>query len=154
MKFCRKCGRSEASMTPKRECCIPESMYDEQSMGAPPDSNSVEAVQFARAMQWLINTAHANARNKGFWDEQRNAGEGVALLHSEASELLEALRNGNPPSTKIPGFSLAEEEAADLIIRVGDMKGFFPEGQWRIGEAVIAKVAYNAGRPHKHGKKF
>ena len=103
-------------------------------------------------MQWMLDVAHANARNKGFWDEPRNSGEAVALLHSEASELLEALRIGNPMSTKIPDFTLAEEEAADLVIRLGDMKGLFE--QWRLGQAILAKIAYNDSRPHKHGKKF
>lgn len=109
---------------------------------------------FVRVMNTMIAAAHQNSRNKGFWDEPRNAGEAVALLHSEASELLEGLRDGDPPSVKIPGFTQSEEEGADLIIRLGDMKGFFQEGKWRLGEAILAKMKYNTTRPPKHGRKF
>ena len=35
---------------------------------------------------------HNNAKEKGWWDEERNDGEMIALMHSELSEALEALR--------------------------------------------------------------
>ena len=73
-------------------------------------------------------------------------------MHSELSEALEAIRNGNPPDDKIPEFTGVEAELADVIIRIMDMaaaKGY------RVGEAVIAKINYNKNRPYKHGgKKF
>lgn len=81
----------------------------------------------------------------------RNDGEMIALLHSEASELLEGLRHQNPPSDHIPSFSLAEEECADLVIRLMDMAY---ARRWRVAEALIAKILFNAGRPLKHGKQF
>lgn len=81
----------------------------------------------------------------------RQESELIALEHSELSELLEAVRHGNPPSTKIPGFSLAEEELADVVIRCLDHAHAFA---YRLAEAIIAKMAYNAGRDHKHGKAF
>jgi len=44
-----------------------------------------------------------------------------------------------------------EAELVDLIIRVTDMAG----GRGlRLEEAVLAKMAYNEGRPRKHGKEF
>ena len=39
---------------------------------------------------------------------------------SELSEALEGYREGNQESKKIPGFTSAEEEFADCIIRIFD----------------------------------
>jgi len=81
----------------------------------------------------------------------RNDGEMVALFHSELSEALEAMRHKNPPSTEIEGFSQVEEEMADLFIRIMDTA--HARG-WKLGEAIVAKMAFNEGRPYKHGKEF
>jgi NTP pyrophosphatase (non-canonical NTP hydrolase) len=96
---------------------------------------------------------HQWAVRKGFWEEglDRNNGEMLALIHSEISEALEAIRHKNPPDDKIPEFSGVEAELADCIIRIMDMA---PARHWRIGEALVAKMAYNEGRPYKHGKEF
>lgn len=104
-------------------------------------------------LQWQ---AYNQACKNGFWpclgsheaDQYQLAGK-VALIHSEASELLEAIRNGNPQSEKIPEFSQAEEELADIVIRVMDLT--VNQG-WRVAEAVVAKMNYNATREYKHGK--
>ena len=101
----------------------------------------------------LAQAIHANAVAKGFWDRPRNLGEAIALIHAEASELLEAVRvpEGPHPSEHCPAISAEEEEAADIVIRVLDLC----EGLgWRIEEAVRTKMAYNASRPHKHCKSF
>ena len=107
--------------------------------------------QLAQAMEAWSKKIHDNAREKGFWDQDRNMGEFVALCHSELSELLEGLRHGDPPSDKIPEFSSAEEEAADLIIRVMDMAHYCG---WRLGEAIVAKHEHNRGRTKMHGGKL
>jgi NTP pyrophosphatase (non-canonical NTP hydrolase) len=116
------------------------------------DITAQDEGHLVEALHILGEAFHANSREKGFWDADRNDGECVALIHSEASELLEALRHGNPPSDHIPGFSGAEEELADILIRVleyGEGRGF------RVAEAVISKHRYNRTRPAKHGgKKF
>jgi len=72
-------------------------------------------------------------------------------MHSELSEALEADRESNPESEKIEGFSEVEEELADLMIRVMDAAG---ERNFRIGDAIVAKMAYNTDRPYKHGKDY
>ncbi len=94
---------------------------------------------------------HANAVKKRFWDRDRNDGEALALIHSEVSEALEALREGNPPSEKAPGFSSVEEELGDVVIRIMDLAA----GRgWDVAGALLAKVQHNAGRPPMHGKEF
>jgi len=91
----------------------------------------------------------ANAKAHGFHSVQHE-GIGIALMHSELSEALEAYRHGNPPSEHIPDFSGVEEELADLVIRVMDHGA---ARNLRIAEAVVAKMAFNASRPLKHGGK-
>lgn len=116
----------------------------------------------------LCKIAHKIAKEKGFWSfetrkngggkivkttrlKERNNGELIALMHSELSEALEALRNGNSKSDHIPKFSFLEEEMADLLIRVGD---FCEARRVRLEEAVKAKMKFNKMRPYKHGKSF
>jgi NTP pyrophosphatase (non-canonical NTP hydrolase) len=102
---------------------------------------------------WMQTAAqvHETARQHGFWDQERNNGEMIALIHSEISEALEYIRHGNPASDHIPTFTGAEEEMADAIIRIMDMA--YARG-WRLPAAIVAKMAFNAAREYKHGKAF
>lgn len=114
--------------------------------------HQVNHILFIDSFNTLAKEVHSTAKDKGWWDKERNDGEMIALMHSELSEALEAIRHGNPPDDKIPEFSGAEAELADVIIRILDMG---PGRGFRIGEAVIAKMEYNKTRERMHGgKKF
>jgi NTP pyrophosphatase (non-canonical NTP hydrolase) len=110
---------------------------------------------FCFAFVSMQQEAHAISKKNGFHDKDReddieqNAMR-LALIHSEVSECLEALRHGNPLDDHIPEFTGAEAELADVIIRIMDMA---ETNQWLVCEAIVAKMKYNATRPFKHGNK-
>lgn len=110
----------------------------------------------AVTMQEVVELCHLIAKHKGWWDRPRNEGEMIALIHSELSEMLEALRVGDwkedvPMSSKLPGITAEAEEAADVLIRLFDYCG----GRWvPIVRATVMKMAYNTNRPYRHGKAF
>lgn len=91
------------------------------------------------------------AESKGWKIEPGNDAEKIALMHSELSEALEAIRHGNPPSEHIPEFTGVEEELADVIIRI---MHYGCRNELRIASAVLAKNEFNKTRPHKHGGKL
>lgn len=130
----------------------------------------------------MVKKAHENAVNHGFWDPPLEFGTAIALIHSELSEALEEERAGNPdiwfhcneidgrgqcnPSDEFDCIMYRKEslckyrnrkpegvavELADAVIRIADLCGHLGID---LNAAIELKMAYNEGRPYKHGKKF
>ena len=91
-----------------------------------------------------IKLCHDTAKEKGWWDFERSDGELIALMHSELSEALEAMRNDL-------GKEAIAEELADCCIRIFDFCG---ARDVNLEEALKKKAEKNKSRPYRHGKKF
>lgn len=101
----------------------------------------------------LVKAAHKNATEKGWHETERSPLEIHALIHSEVSEATEAARNGvsafyEGKKGKPEGEAV---ELADAVIRIAD---YFGKRKWDLEEVIKKKMAYNAGRPHRHGGKL
>ena len=87
----------------------------------------------------LQREAHAIAKEKGWWDEERTFGDLIALVHSELSEALEAYREFGFVPIHVRKTGLGEtlyerhlqkpvgvaSELADVVIRVADMAEWY-----------------------------
>ena len=109
------------------------------------------SMDFVAGFIGLSGQVSAIAESKGwFIDPQSTMAEGIALMHSELSEALEADRHGNPPSDHLPAFSGVEEELADVIIRIMHHACV---RRLNVAQAVLEKIEFNASRPYRHGGK-
>ena len=97
-----------------------------------------------RSINDLVCDCHTIAREKGWWDNERNDGELIALMHSELSEALEAMRNHGEKEA-------VAEELADCCIRIFDYCG---ARDIDLDKTLRKKIAFNKTRPYRHGKKF
>lgn len=111
----------------------------------------------------LQQKIHEWANRKGWWEDSPKKtrhkdwtflASKLALVHSEISEALEELREGNirvyyaENSPKPEGLGV---ELADAIIRILD---FAEAMDIDLEFLVQAKMKYNETREHKHGKLF
>lgn len=116
---------------------------------------SIDSLAESYRKRWdeLASEIHpTNARN-GFWSEPEMMDKyaaKLALVHSEVTEVLEALR-------KSQGADKVTEEFADIFIRALDLFHVLVEA----GEAhpelygvLMDKVKHNASRPPKHGNRW
>lgn len=93
---------------------------------------------------------HAINVEKGFWGDPEVLDKYVAkmaLVHSEVTEILEALRKSQGPEA-------VTDECADVIIRLLDLHSVMVESGHAtpgLKAALDRKVAKNRARPPKHG---
>ncbi len=109
---------------------------------------------------------------KGFYQEPKNIGEMIALLHSELSEALECDRkdryanadneiwarlDASPDKVSFADLfretvkDTFEDEIADTFIRLLDVSGFLGID---IQRHIEYKMKYNETREFKHGKRY
>ena len=117
--------------------------------------NNSQRIGFIELFGVVSRYASDVSESRGWYipkDDPEKLGNKIALMHSELTEALEALRNGDQRSDHIPVFTGMEEEFADTIIRI---MHFAERMNLRVAEAILAKIEFNATRPYKHGgKKF
>lgn len=108
--------------------------------------------EFVDSFNKVQRLAYQISKDHGFHDGgQRNEGECIALMHSELSEALDALRHDNPVDEHCSNFHNLEVELADCIIRIMD---YAEMKQLPLAEALLAKMQVNCMRPYKHAKQF
>lgn len=103
----------------------------------------------ATALNAMCSQVFDNNVKAGWWTDlktgeriERNKGELIALLHSELSEMLEAVRK-NKLDDHIIDLSNEAVEAADVLIRLLEYCGAYGID---LGTMVQVKSIYNAKR--------
>jgi len=90
--------------------------------------------------QWC-EVCHGVAKEKGFWQKERNVGEALMLVVTELAEAMEGYRHQDHDNFR--------EELADTYIRLFDLCGGLGID---IESEIAKKVEKNKGRPYMHGK--
>jgi NTP pyrophosphatase (non-canonical NTP hydrolase) len=132
-------------------------------------------------MKNLIAQAHGTAKEKGFWDTERNVSEMLMLIVSEVAEAQEALRKNHYANQEVVDSlaqdleldrtdeefllkalvwkgkfednikSTFQDEIADVAIRLFDLCGGMGID---LEKHIEMKMKYNSMRGYKHGKAF
>jgi len=114
------------------------------------NSNSIVTEYGLDALSAVL---HEIAVEKGFWDGEYSydkIGNKLALVHSEVTEVLEAIR-------KSKGSEYIVEEMADVIIRLLDIYAAMRnelEIVHSLDEVLESKININKERPKLHGNLF
>lgn len=95
-----------------------------------------------------IDKCHKIAKEKGFWDKDRNVGEMLMLVVTELGEALEAHRTNQFGLEHKDTF---EDEVADVFIRLFDFCGGL---NIDVEKQIEWKLNYNKKRPRLHGKEY
>jgi NTP pyrophosphatase (non-canonical NTP hydrolase) len=101
----------------------------------------------------LAAILHETAIEKGFWNSPKNFdvfGNKLALVHSEVTEVLEAIR-------KNKGSEEIVEEMADVLIRTLDLYASMRNAgfvEHNLDECLFKKMEKNKDRPKLHGNLF
>lgn len=101
----------------------------------------------------IARETHSIAKAKGFWDGEitnEKVGTKLALVHSEVTEVLEAIR-------KDKGGDAVVEEMADVIIRLVDIyQALVNSGKITksLELSIDQKMMKNRARPILHGNLF
>jgi NTP pyrophosphatase (non-canonical NTP hydrolase) len=101
----------------------------------------------------LAAILHETAIEKGFWDGEYThdkVGNKLALVHSEVTEVLEAIRKSH-------GSEKVVEEMADVIIRLLDIYAAMRNEEsvlHSLDEILEKKININKERPKLHGNLF
>lgn len=109
-------------------------------------------------LNYLTDIIYKYNVKKGWWDNPREFGTSIALIHSELSEALEGDRK-ETMDNHLPHRKTVEVELADAFIRLFDLCGRL---NLDIGGAIAEKFEYNKHRAdHKKenretqgGKKY
>ena len=101
----------------------------------------------------LAAVLHETAVEKGFWDGEYShdkIGNKLALVHSEVTEVLEAIRKSH-------GSEKIVEEMADVIIRLLDVYAAMRNEETvmhSLDEVLKNKMSINKERARLHGNLF
>ena len=90
--------------------------------------------------EWC-DLCHSIAKEKGFWEKDRNIGEALMLVVTELAEAMEGYRHQDHDNFR--------EELADTFIRLFDLCGGLGID---IQSEIVKKSEKNKLRPYKHGK--